>query len=51
MSLMLPDGVVAILKSHEKALPDYEHVKFIIDNEKVEVKIYPSIFHFVVLDH
>jgi len=34
MSLMLPDGVVAILKSHEKTLPDYEHVKFIIDNEK-----------------
>ena len=35
LSLMLPEGVVGLLKSHEKTLPDYEHAKFIIDNEMV----------------
>ena len=34
ITIMLPDGVVSILKSYEKTLPDYEHVKFIIDNER-----------------
>jgi len=34
ITIMLPDGVVNILKSYEKTLPDYEHVKFIIDNER-----------------
>jgi len=34
ISLMLPEGVTAVLKSHEKTLPDYEHAKFIIDNER-----------------
>lgn len=33
LALMLPEGVSSILKSHEKTLPDYEHVKFMIDNE------------------
>jgi len=32
IALMIPEGVSSILKSHEKTLPDYEHVKFMIDN-------------------
>ena len=34
LAMMIPEGIVNILKSYEKALPDYEHVKFIIDNER-----------------
>lgn len=35
LTLMLPGGVANLLNTHGKALPDYEHAKFIIDNEKV----------------
>ena len=34
MSLMFPESVLNILKSYEKELPDYEHVKFMIDENK-----------------
>jgi hypothetical protein len=34
IAMMLPDGVTNILKTYEKALPDYEHARFILDNEK-----------------
>ena len=36
LTMMLPNGVSGILSTHEKTLPDYEHAKFIIDNEKVD---------------
>lgn len=34
MSLMFPETVLNILKSYEKELPDYEHVKFMMDENK-----------------
>ena len=35
ISLSLPENVLQLLKSYERELPDYEHIKFIIDEGKV----------------
>ena len=35
ISLMIPESVASIMKSYEKDLPDYEHIKFMIDENKV----------------
>ena len=35
ISIMIPETIAGILKSYEKELPDYEHVKFMIDESKV----------------
>ncbi|MBM93976.1 MAG: hypothetical protein CMF51_04425 [Legionellales bacterium] len=35
ISLMLPETVLSVLNSYEKELPDFEHVKFMIDENKV----------------
>ena len=35
ISLMIPESILSILKSYEKELPDYEHIKFMLDDEKV----------------
>jgi len=34
ISLMLPETVLKILNSYEKELPDFEHVKFMIEENK-----------------
>ncbi len=34
VSLMLPDSVQQLLRSYERELPDYEHIKFMIDEER-----------------
>ena len=35
IALSLPENVLKLLKSYERELPDYEHIKFIIDEERV----------------
>ena len=35
ISLMMTESILNILKSYEKELPDYEHVKFMIEEERV----------------
>ena len=35
ISLMIPESVLNLLKTYEKELPDYEHVKFMLDENKV----------------
>jgi len=34
ISLMIPENVLGLLKNYEKELPDYEHVKFMIEENK-----------------
>jgi hypothetical protein len=35
VALMIPESVKSILHTYNKALPDYEHTKFIIEHERV----------------
>lgn len=35
LSVQLPETVVKLLSSYEKDLPDYEHVKFMLDENKI----------------
>ena len=36
VSAMLPESVVSVLETYEKTLPDYEHIRFMINENKIE---------------
>jgi len=36
ISAMLPESVVSVLETYEKTLPDYEHINFMINENKTE---------------
>ena len=36
IGMMLPESVVSVLETYEKTLPDYEHINFMINQNKVE---------------
>jgi len=36
IELMLPDSILNIMKTYERELPDYEHIKFILDENKID---------------
>ena len=35
IAVMIPETILGLLKSYEKELPDFEHVKFMLDENKV----------------
>ena len=36
ISAMLPESVISVLETYDKTLPDYEHINFMINENKIE---------------